>query len=141
MVLTVYFLNVGIVVCGDSMSGKSTIVSTLIEALRQMDMQSYEECSMSYKHEHITVLAVSSLDQMFGYTNAVNEWVEGVFTVAMKKANQRLVMHTLCTWITLDGPLCDEWCFHLESLLNQSKVCIVYTFFKSISESIESYVI
>lgn len=77
----------------------------------------------------MNVLAVSSLHQMFGHMNTSNEWVDGVFTVAMKKANQQLIMHKLSTWITLDGPLCDEWCWYLESLLNDSKVGSIFKLF------------
>lgn len=115
--------RLGIVLCGGSKSGKSTIVSTLIESLRQLVTQTSKESSLSYKQEHINVLAVPSLDQMFGHVNSADEWVDGVFTVVMKKANQKLIMHKLSTWITLDGPLCEGWCLYLESLLNESKVC------------------
>lgn len=110
--------------CGGSQNGKSTIVSTLMESLRRLTSQTSKDSSLSYKHEHINVLAVTSLDQMFGYMNSANEWVDGIFTTVMKKSNQQLTTHKLSTWITLDGPLRDGWCLYLESLINESKVCI-----------------
>ena len=77
---------------------------------------------MSYKHEQLNVLAVSQLKLMFGYLDQSDDWVDGVFTWLMRKANQQLAVHKICTWITLDGPLHDDWCCKLRNLVQSSKV-------------------
>lgn len=78
---------------------------------------------MAYHHEHINVLAVSSLDQMFGCINEANDgWDDGIFTALVKKANQNLLKNKLSTWVSLDGPLLDEWCASMNGLFNKEKV-------------------
>jgi hypothetical protein len=122
--MTYIFLNlhIGIILCGGSQTGKSTVVRILLESLRQLAQQRDKENHMSYRHQHINVLAVSSLNQMFGCINEADEWVDGIFTVTMKKANQHLLKHKLSTWITLDGALHDGWCSYMNGLFSDEKV-------------------
>ena len=48
----------------------------------------------------------------------------------MKKANQHLLKNKLSTWVTLDGPLHEEWCASMNGLFNRDKVTIVLLLFK-----------
>ena len=87
-----------------------------------MSFHSPEHSLWSYKHEQLNVLAVRDLSLMFGYIDGTGDWVDGVFTALMKKANQQLAGHKISTWISLDGPLHDGWCCKLRSLIESSKV-------------------
>lgn len=107
-------------VCGPSSSGKSTCVSILIEALKKMFSRKNTSCS--YKHDHVNILATSDLNFMFGFTNDFGDWVDGVVPNLLKKAGQNFSRHTCSTWITLDGPLHDYWCYKLKALIGQEKV-------------------
>ena len=60
---------IGIVLCGKSQTGKSTMVEVLLHALRKHTREYDRDSQMAYHHEHINVLAVSSLNQMFGTIN------------------------------------------------------------------------
>uniref|UniRef100_A0A7M5WVD3 Uncharacterized protein n=2 Tax=Clytia hemisphaerica TaxID=252671 RepID=A0A7M5WVD3_9CNID len=115
-------INQGIVICGQSKTGKSTLVQILIQSLGILAEETDKENHITYHQEHINVLAVSSLEQIFGCINEAGDWVNGVFTVALKKANQSLLQHKQSTWITLDGPLHDGWCSALNGLFEQRKV-------------------
>ena len=55
--------------CGKSQTGKSTMVEVLLHSLRKHTREHDRDSQMAYHHEHINVLAVSSLNQMFGTIN------------------------------------------------------------------------
>lgn len=124
-VMQLYYVsqvNHAVAVCGPSSSGKSTCVSILIEALKKMFSRKNTSCS--YKHDHVNILATSDLNFMFGFTNDFGDWVDGVVPNLLKKAGQNFSRHTCSTWITLDGPLHDYWCYKLKALIGQEKVSI-----------------
>ena len=93
----------------------------MIDSLKELAAKSHK-ILQSYKQVHINVLSVANLKLMFGYMDENCEWVDGVFTTIMKKANQQLTVHKSSTWITLDGPLHDEWCSALKTLVKEDKV-------------------
>ena len=100
------------------------MVQVLLHSLRKHTREHDRDSQMAYQHEHINVLGVSSLDQMFGTINEASggDWEDGIFTAVMKKANQHLLKNKLTTWVTLDGPLHEEWCASMNGLFNREKV-------------------
>ena len=92
-------LNIlGLIVAGPPGSGKSTCIQTLIDALSSAPKASMSRVSSGSKgssssekmHKLIRInpLVVDESDLMFGYLTPSNDWVDGIFTNACKKANR-----------------------------------------------------
>lgn len=79
-------------------SGKSTCIQTLIDALSSTPKANMSRASSGSKgssssekmHKLIRInpLVVDESDLMFGYLTPSNDWVDGIFTNACKKANR-----------------------------------------------------
>ncbi|XP_053397319.1 dynein axonemal heavy chain 5-like isoform X6 [Mercenaria mercenaria] len=118
----------GLIVAGPPGSGKSTCIQTLIDALSSAPKASMSRVSSGSKgssssekmHKLIRInpLVVDESDLMFGYLTPSNDWVDGIFTNACKKANRNLSK----TWLCLDGPLNTGWADNFNSVLNSDKV-------------------
>ena len=87
----------GIIVAGPPGSGKSTCIQTLIDALslthRGMSRGSASSktttsSEKTHKLIRINPLVVDESDLMFGYLTHNNDWVDGIFTNACRKANR-----------------------------------------------------
>ena len=80
-------MRIGIVICGSSLSGKSTCVAVLLDSLQELSALGGGETAVSYKYKSISVLAVNNLDTIFGKINDNESWEDGIFTSILKKAN------------------------------------------------------
>ena len=87
----------GIIVAGPPGSGKSSIVQTLVDALcnSPRGMSRDSSCShsssmaeTSHKLQKIYPLAVDDFSLIFGHLNQNNDWVDGIFTSAWRKASR-----------------------------------------------------
>ncbi|XP_075255403.1 dynein axonemal heavy chain 5-like isoform X4 [Convolutriloba macropyga] len=125
---TASLTNHGMILCGPTGSGKSRSLSTLVDALAKLETPS--SVSMVSEHaqsEHsgnttmgavshrlvrINPRAIDSPAQMFGYYQGT-EWVDGLFTTILRKANR----HTNKTWICLDSTIEPTWAERFISLL------------------------
>ncbi|ESO89151.1 hypothetical protein LOTGIDRAFT_229063 [Lottia gigantea] len=120
----------GIIVAGAPGSGKSTCIQTLVDALcvqprglsRQSHISNRSNTSKPIETNHkllrINPLVVDDSSLMFGYLNQNNDWVDGIFTSACKKANRNMST----TWLCLDGPLIPSWADNFNSVLAGEKV-------------------
>ncbi|KAL4232681.1 hypothetical protein ACF0H5_007369 [Mactra antiquata] len=118
----------GLIVAGPPGSGKSTCIQNLIDALSSAPKAGMSRASSGSKtssssekmHKLIRInpLVVDESDLMFGYLTPNNDWVDGIFTNACKKANRNLSK----TWLCLDGPLNTGWADNFNSVLNSDKV-------------------
>ena len=115
-------MRIGIVICGSSLSGKSTCVAVLLDSLQELSALSGGETAVSYKYKSISVLAVNNLDTIFGKINDNESWEDGIFTSILKKANLYQPGHKTSTWISFDGGLHDGWCSKLDSIIGSSNV-------------------
>jgi len=87
----------GLIVAGPPGSGKSTCIQTLIDALSLVPKQSMTRGSAGkgpvssqkmHKLIRINPLVVDESDLMFGHLTQNNDWVDGIFTNACRKANR-----------------------------------------------------
>lgn len=99
-------------VVGPVGSGKTTIMSTLTEALT----------SIGQTHK-ITKMNPKSItgQQMYGVMNTVTgEWIPGVFSQIWKKVNDK--KNKFNSWITCDGPVDAIWIENLNTVLDDNKI-------------------
>ncbi len=100
----------GVMVVGNAMNGKSTMMRTLIEALRRLEVD-----LLSY------VLNPKSLgiNYMFGQVNPLtNEWHDGVVSslVRQNMRDKRL------TYVVFDGPVDAIWVENMNTVLDDNRM-------------------
>ena len=86
----------GVIVAGPPGSGKSSCIHTLVEALsmsprgasRGSTGSKGSSSEKTHKLIKINPLVVDEQDLMFGNLNQNNDWVDGIFTNACRKANR-----------------------------------------------------
>lgn len=115
----------GIIIVGDSMSGKTTIWQILAETLHAI--KSKPELSLTEYDVIYRVINPKSisLDQLYGYSDAVSgEWHEGVVEKVFHEMVS--VTATQCRgWIVFDGIVDPLWTECLHSLLDDNrKLCL-----------------
>lgn len=115
----------GIVVAGGPGTGKSSCISSLVEALTRCSLVKHGNtgCQVhTHKLQKINPLAVSDPSLMFGYVGSSSDWIDGIFTFYWKKANKEHNVHRTTTWLCLDAPLHQGWAENLSSVLDNGKV-------------------
>ncbi|RDD45872.1 Dynein heavy chain 5, axonemal [Trichoplax sp. H2] len=110
----------GVVVAGPPGSGKSTMISTLIDALSLCSKNDQGDGSKKHIHrlQKINPTAVSNLSLMFGRLNASNDWEDGIFTALWRKANKNLAT---TTWLCLDATLAPYWADNLNCIIGNGR--------------------
>ncbi|CAK8694917.1 unnamed protein product [Clavelina lepadiformis] len=115
-------LRQGIVIAGPAGTGKSSIISVLVDALCLLPHnhgtgRANSPGLSSHKLQRLNPMTVDDESLMFGSVNHSNEWVDGILTHAWRKANR----NQSTTWLCLDGPLVSSWADHFNSALGGSK--------------------
>lgn len=89
--------NAGIIVAGPPGSGKSTCIQNMVDALcvqtRAISRQSHSSKASAtsesmHKLLRINPTVVDDMSLMFGSLGHNNEWVDGIITHAIRKANR-----------------------------------------------------
>ncbi|XP_018425842.1 PREDICTED: dynein gamma chain, flagellar outer arm-like [Nanorana parkeri] len=107
-------VNSGVIVAGPPASGKSSCISTLIQALNHIQVSSEKP---SHKIVKINPLSVDNRTLMFGGQNASHMWQDGVVTYVWKKA----IRNHCNTWLWFDGHLTCSWADNFNSVLGPEK--------------------
>ncbi|XP_069830783.1 uncharacterized protein [Dendropsophus ebraccatus] len=108
-------VNSGVIVAGPPASGKSSCISTLVQALNHIQISNGEA---SHKIMKIHPLSVDNMTLMFGGQNASHMWQDGVISYLWKKA----IRNHCTTWLWFDGPLNGSWADNFSSVLGPEKV-------------------
>ncbi|XP_056421918.1 uncharacterized protein LOC130362045 isoform X2 [Hyla sarda] len=108
-------INSGVIVAGPPATGKSSCISTLVQALNHIQISGGEA---SHKIVKIHPLSVDSMTLMFGGQNASHMWQDGVISYLWKKA----IRNHCNTWLWFDGPLNGSWADNFNSVLGPEKV-------------------
>ena len=80
----VYFIIPAVVLAGHHVSGKTSNLSTVISICNIMHRHS--SATVSTRLQRINPAVFDSLETLYGHINATGDWVDGVFTAALRKA-------------------------------------------------------
>lgn len=108
------FYAVGVIVAGPPGSGKSSCIQTLVDALSLSNQAGTSRQSQGSRttgniqeNQHklikINPMVVDDCSLMFGYLNVNNDWVDGIFTSACRKANR---VSDISSWSAFLGLVC-----------------------------------
>lgn len=106
----------GIILVGESGTGKSACWSLLLECLGVLDSREYVNYTIDAK--------VLEKNALYGSLDPVTrEWTDGILTTILRKmrANLRGEMNKV-TWIIFDGDIDPEWAENLNSMLDDNKI-------------------
>lgn len=89
-------INSGLIVAGAAGSGKSSLIQTVVSVLstvqrpgtRRTTASSVSGSKTTHKLLRIMPFVTENLSLIFGYVNEYKEWVDGIFTSALKKASR-----------------------------------------------------
>ncbi|KAK6461715.1 hypothetical protein DFJ63DRAFT_288581 [Scheffersomyces coipomensis] len=106
----------GIMLVGDSGTGKSTVWRSVLSAIAMKENTE----SLSY----IIDSKVLSKDQLYGFLDPVTrEWTDGLFTEILRKIRDNLKGElSKKVWIVFDGDIDPEWAENLNSVLDDNKI-------------------
>ncbi|XP_055889444.1 dynein axonemal heavy chain 8-like isoform X3 [Biomphalaria glabrata] len=108
----------GVIVAGPPGTGKSTCIQLMVDALCARNLSISDSSSSMHKLLSINPLVVDNTALMFGYLGSNNEWVDSIFTHAIRKSNRNIST----TWICLNGNLNESWADNLNSFLAGERV-------------------
>ncbi|KAK6987321.1 dynein heavy chain 5 axonemal, partial [Biomphalaria glabrata] len=108
----------GVIVAGPPGTGKSTCIQLMVDALCARNLSISDSSSSMHKLLSINPMVVDNTALMFGYLGSNNEWVDSIFTHAIRKSNRNIST----TWICLNGNLNESWADNLNSFLAGERV-------------------
>lgn len=105
----------GVLVLGEPRVGKSSIIYTAA-------VETIERTKKPLRLWKMNPKGVNPID-MFGYINEQsNEWINGIFSVALDKYTSR---ECATTWFVLDGPIDSTWVESMNSLLDDNRTLVL----------------
>lgn len=112
----------GVVIVGDSMSGKTTVWQTLAETLKDLranPVDSIAEYEVTYRV--INPKAITA-GQLFGETDATTgDWCDGVLGKTFREMVSMAISAKTRSWIVLDGPIDVSWVERMHTLLDDNR--------------------
>lgn len=112
----------GIVIVGDSMSGKTTVWQTLAETLKDLranPVDAIAEYEVTYRV--INPKAITA-GQLFGEMDATTgDWCDGVLGKTFREMVSMAILAKTRSWIVLDGPVDVSWIERMHTLLDDNR--------------------
>ena len=110
----------GVMIIGETMSGKSTIQKILEKAMNKLTVQQSDK----YKGVKVETMNPKSIDEneFYGYMDdsMPPQWLWGVFSILLKTMIGEDQKYS--RWLLMDGPVDTLWIESMNSLLDDSKV-------------------
>ncbi|CDI82515.1 hypothetical protein EPH_0040020 [Eimeria praecox] len=110
----------GNMLVGSTLSGKSTVLSILEQALTYLNSQ-----GLDYPTVRKCVVNPKSLDgaELYGgFSPTTREWTDGVFSALLRTCCNEAQLQNQCSrWVVLDGPVDTTWVESMNSLLDDNK--------------------
>ena len=112
-------VNHGVMVLSGSSLGKSSMISTLLQAQQQIAQKAQtarkDESWAQFSIQRIYSKSLS-VQQLYGWRDEVSQqWRDGTFTFLWRRARSQLEMST---WLVLDGPIDPIWAENLNTVLD-----------------------
>lgn len=112
----------GIIIVGDSMSGKTTVWQTLAETLKDLranPVNSIVEYEVTYRVINPKAITIG---QLFGEMDASNgDWCDGVLGKTFREMVSIAISAKSRSWIVLDGPVDVSWIERIHTLLDDNR--------------------
>ncbi len=106
---TILAMRHGVMVIGQPMTGKTSVITALAKALGDVQVATINPKAMTMQH-------------LYGYFDANNDFVEGVFTRQLKEFSASGGGRK---WIVLDGPIDAIWVENMNTVLDDNKVLLL----------------
>lgn len=104
----------GFMLLGQSITGKSTILSILTEVLSEVPGR------LTYRIVKMNPKAITE-KEMYGVKSEISDdWIPGVFSTLWQKCNSRSSKFNI--WLTCDGPVDTIWIENLNTVLDDNKI-------------------
>ncbi len=108
----------GLMLVGDTMSGKTTCYEVLADALTDLAM------SGTANEQKVQTFVVNpksiTINQLFGFADAITkEWTEGIFAYIFKRCSSSRSPDR--KWIVFNGPVDAGWIENMNTVLDDNK--------------------
>ena len=106
-------VNHGVILLGDSGSGKSSIIRCLFAAIQKVDQKVGRLFYFDAK--------IIKKNNLYGSLNeTTREWTDGIFTKTLREISNNFI--DTINWIVFDGDMDPEWVENLNSLLDDNRL-------------------
>ena len=120
----------GVMLVGRTLTGKTTCMSTLQNALGSLSKK--QEASCPYyvpTHQHVVNPKAVTRDELYGSANATTrEWTDGILSKIVRNVCEEANTNrsTDRNWIVFDGPVDAVWIENMNTVLDDNKMlCLV----------------
>ncbi|KAF1745558.1 hypothetical protein MXB_4461 [Myxobolus squamalis] len=108
-------VNHGIILVGESCTGKTTCWKVLLQALEEMDG--------IHGHSYVIDPKAVSKETLYGTLDPnTRVWTDGIFTAIIRNVIENSENHHQRHWIVFDGDIDPEWVENLNSTLDDNKL-------------------
>ncbi len=105
----------GVMLLGESSTGKSTITGLLGDTLGELEEK------IPHRIMKLNPKAVT-LEQLYGVKSEISDdWIPGIFSVLWEKANSKINRNSIY-WIVCDGPVDTIWVENLNTVLDDNRI-------------------
>ncbi|OEH79493.1 heavy chain 2 family protein [Cyclospora cayetanensis] len=110
----------GNMLVGNTLSGKSTVLSLLEEALNHLSAQGLDYFTI--KSFFVNPKSLDEAELYGGFSSVTREWTDGIFSSLLRMCCNEVQGQSKCNrWVVLDGPVDTTWVEHMNSLLDDNK--------------------
>ncbi|KAL8440078.1 hypothetical protein Efla_004062 [Eimeria flavescens] len=110
----------GNMLVGSTLSGKTTVLTMLEQALTLLNARGLEYNSI--KAHVLNPRSLNGAELYGGFSSMTREWTDGIFSALLRTCCNEAQQHVRCSrWVVLDGPVDTSWVESMNSLLDDNK--------------------